>query len=138
MELTLLSSLVVSALFASEPAVKPAGEMVIVLPIELFTLAILFSTARCATSIVRLRPILNPKIATMDVVRTPLRNALRIPLLTGFMLTVPVYVILYADYTYNNLHVCLSFVLLSKCDYLNSVHKKLKQKHIVDKTTTIH
>jgi hypothetical protein len=82
---TFARSSLVRALFACEPGLKPAGAMVIVLPMLLLTLAILFSTAFCATSIVRLRQMLSPNIMTIDMVRTPFRKAFRMPLLTGFM-----------------------------------------------------
>ncbi len=85
MDLSLSSAVVVSALLVWLPGVKPAGDMLMVLPSELLTLAILLSTAFCAMSIVSARPILRPKIMTIDAVRTPLRNALRNPREIGFI-----------------------------------------------------
>jgi hypothetical protein len=82
---TLLSSLLVSALLALLPGVKPAGATVMVLPMLLLTLFILLSTAFWATSMVRLRPMLSPNIKTIDMVRVPFLKAFRMPLLTGFM-----------------------------------------------------
>lgn len=85
MDLSLSSAVVVSALLVWLPGVKPAGEMLIVLPMELLTLAILLSTAFWAMSMVRAKPMLRPKIMTIDAVRTPLRNALRTPRVIGFI-----------------------------------------------------
>ena len=72
----------------------PAGDTVIMLPIELLTESILVCTPWRATSIASAKPMDRPSIMTIEKVRTTLRNALRTPRLTVFILCLIINVIL--------------------------------------------
>ena len=75
---------------------KPAGAMLIVLPIELLTDWIFWLTAWRAISIVKARPMLSPSITTIDTARIEFRKTFlkprEITFIVMFLLLALIYV----------------------------------------------